>query len=117
MAEQATCPEYVHDDYGVGANVCGRPVKGEHDGKAMCGIHLRAARQRAEREQRWRSEREQGDQLRAQAEAMAERFKALGYEASPDWSPFVNRNRGGYTGAVTLGANSAADLLDKLERT
>jgi hypothetical protein len=55
-----TCPRTVYPPDGWSpSHACGKPVKGiARDGVAVCGIHLRADKRRAEGEEKYDAQRE-----------------------------------------------------------
>jgi hypothetical protein len=106
------CEEKVRGDNAwAPSRICGKPSKGEHDGKSMCGVHLRAVQMRAQRSHRYAEERSLSARNGATAEAACIRLDHDGIKARPYLDPHMGR----YTGEVVVRSEDLAMLLDTLQ--
>lgn len=71
------CKERIFD--GFHAYDCGRPTKGEHGDKKLCGIHLAAARKREASNLRWKIEREAEERASVEGRDLAGKITAMAY--------------------------------------
>ena len=107
-ADEERCTVRVHDDFGVSFHRCLNPAKVD----GLCGVHLRAKRKAAEREEQWRADSDASDQRRdAAREVAAQLLRDYGIEAAPDYDRV---GKGGYTGGIVIQPASVATLLEAL---
>ena len=107
-----TCAVPKRVGYGWRPIACGKPAKGTlADGTPACGLHIGAEKRAASNRASRAREGEAKQRAWSAVEAVAERLRAVGIEAS------VASSYGGYPSGLTLTLKAAEALIARLAGT